>query len=438
MKKIILFVIAGLFAGSAFAQSTDKAKLNQYFDVLEANNKFMGSVQVSKDGKAIYARSNGWADTQDGKKTAADSKFRIGSISKTFTAALILKAAEEKKLSLDDKLDKYFPTIPNASKITIKNLLNHSSGIHNFTNDEAYMTYNTSPKTQAEMVDIIVKAGSDFEPGAKNQYSNSGYVLLGFIVEKAYKKPYKDVLTDKITKPLGLKNTYFGGKINTASNEVNSFDFNGKWNKSDETDMSIPGGAGAIVSTPADLSKFLEGLFAGKIISAASLEQMKTMTNKHGLGLFEFPYEQQKLYGHNGGIDGFQSMLVYAPESKITVAITSNGTTISPNDVGLTLLDWANNTPFDIPEYKTFAYTEQELDQYTGYYESKQIPLAITITRNGNILSIQVKGQPAFPLDSAEKGVFTSEGIGLELEFNPAEKSMVLKQRGATFTFTKQ
>jgi len=405
---------------------------------VEANNKFMGSVQLSKHGKVVYERAVGYLDADAGKKTTTASKFRIGSITKTFTASLIFKAIEEKKLSLDDKLEKFFPTVPNASKITIANLLGHTSGIHNFTNDASYRTWDTTPKTQAEMLDIIVKAGSDFEPGTSADYSNSAFVLLGYILEKTYKKPYKDILAEKITKPLGLKNTYYGGRIDNANNEVNSYSFEGRWVKHSETDMSIPGGAGAIVSNPSDLTKFFEALFAGKVLSRASLEKMKTINNGFGMGLFTFPFDGQTSYGHTGGIDGFVSMAGYFPESKVTVAMVSNGVNMNSNDVGLAMLNWVNNQPFEVPDFTSHTYTDAELDAYTGLYESKDIPLPITITREGGKLMAQAQGQQVIPLDAGKKDVFTFNMAGIVMEFKPAEKIMVLRQGGGTFTFSRK
>ncbi len=437
MKKLILQLCCGFIAATAFSQTSDKARLDQYFDALEANNKYMGSVQLSKDGKTVYARSIGYADAAAGTKINEASKFRIGSISKTFTASMIFKAIDEKKLSLDEKLAKFFPAVPNASKITIGNLLGHSSGLHNFTNDEAYASYMETPKTQAEMVAIIVKGGTDFEPGTSASYSNANYLLLGYILEKVYKKPYSEILAEKIVKPLGLKNTYYGSKINTARNEVNSYEFSGKWEKHPETDMSIPGGAGAVVSNSGDLSKFIEALFAGKVVSKESLDKMKTIYGGYGMGLFEFPFGAQKSYGHTGGIDAFSSMLCYFPEKKITVAMVSNGATINGNDVGLTLLSWVNNEPFEIPDFKEYAHTKEELAQYAGYYESKNIPLPITVTVQGSTLMAQAKGQPAFPLEGTDKGLFKFDGAGVVMEFTPSDKKMVLKQGGATYTFTK-
>ncbi len=437
-NKFVLTLACFLPMLTAFAQVPDKTKLDQYFAAIDTNNKFMGSVAVSQNGKTVYSKSIGFADVEKSIKSNENTKFRIGSISKTFTATLVLKAMEENKLKLTDKLDKYFPTVPNAAKISIDNLLNHHSGIHNFTNDPEYVSYMTEPKTEAEMVAIIAKAPSDFEPDSKGEYSNSNYVLLSYILEKVYKKPFKTIVDEKIIKPLGLKNTYYGGKTNSANNEAYSYSFNNKWTKEAETDMSIPMGAGAMLSTPADLSHFIEGLFAGKIITAASLEQMKTMKDNYGLGLFTFPLQTKKAYGHDGAIDGFTSSLIYIPEDKTSIAIVSNGSTeYTNNDVSKILLDWIYKQPFEVPSFKTVTYTTEELDKYTGNYTTTEIPIAIVITKQGTSLVAQATGQSSFPLSAGEQNVFKFSQAGIVLEFDPAKNLMILKQGGGVFTFTK-
>lgn len=434
-SKIFSLLFVSFIALPGITHAQDKSKLDAYFNALETNNKFSGSVSVSKDGKTIYSRSVGFADVQANKKLNETTKFRIGSISKTFTATLIFKAVEEKKLNLTDKLSTYFPTVPNASKITISNLLNHRSGIHNFTNDEDYVSWMTAPKTEAEMVAIIAKAKSEFEPDSKADYSNSSYVLLTYILEKAYKKPFKEILDQKIVKPLGLKNTSFGGKINTANNEAYSYENN---IKTPETDISIPLGAGGIISTPNDLSRFIEALLAGKIISANSIIQMKTIKDGYGMGLFEFPFGNEKSYGHTGGIDGFTSMLSYFPESKITFALTSNSPSFKNNDIAIACLSWVNNLDFEIPEFKTYNNSTEDLDKYLGNYASPGLPFKIVITKEGTTLSAQATGQSAFPLDATEKDKFAFDIAGILLEFKPEQSQMTLKQGGGSFVFTKE
>jgi D-alanyl-D-alanine carboxypeptidase len=155
IKKISFTILFGLFFGITFAQNLNTAKLDSLFQILETKDKFMGSIAVAENGKLLYTKSIGKDDIESNKKSTIATKYRIGSISKMFTSCLILKAVEENQLNINQTIDIYFPTIENAKKITIGNLLNHRSGIHNFTNDEAYLTYNTQPKSEKEMGEII-------------------------------------------------------------------------------------------------------------------------------------------------------------------------------------------------------------------------------------------------------------------------------------------
>ncbi len=422
----------------AITQNIDKVKLDAYFDQLEKHEKFMGSVALSRKGELIYSKTIGFADVENKIKANENSKYRIGSISKTFTTVLVMKAAEEKKLNLNQTIDKYFPEIKNADKITVSNLLYHRSGIHSFTDDQDYLKWNTQPKTEKEMLEIIVKGGSDFEPDSKSAYSNSNFVLLTFIVEKSFGKTYKDLIDKYIVKPVRLKNTGFGGKTDTANNECKSYSYTDSWKLEPETDMSIPLGAGGIVSTPVDLIKFSDALFNGKLVSNESLEQMKTINGQFGMGLIKIPFYDKTGFGHTGGIDGFSSVFSHFADEDISYAMISNGTNFNNNNISLAVLSAVYNKPFDIPEFKVYQITPDELDQYTGVYSSTQIPLKITITKSSANLVAQATGQSAFPLESTAKDKFKFEQAGIVMEFNPTEKTMILKQGGGQFLFKKE
>lgn len=442
MKKLILLIfMIGLVVQKGFTQTFDKMKLDNYFVALEANNKFMGSVAISKNGTIIYTKQIGYADIEGKIKPNTDTKYRIGSISKTFTTVLVFKAIEEGKLKLTDQIDKYFPTVKNANKITVSDLLYHRSGIHNFTANEDYLKWNTEKKTEPEMIEIISKGGSDFEPDTKSEYSNSNFVLLSYLLARVYKKDYAVLLNERIVKPLGLKHTYYGKKTDLKDNECTSYSFKGSWTKEAETDMSIPMGAGAVVSTPSDLTKFADALFNGKLLPPGDLEQMETIKGTFGMGLLKVPFNELFGYGHTGGIDGFTSVMYHFAQDNVSIAMTSNGTNFDNNQIAIALLSAAYNKPYEVPTFKTFKtfeVTSEELDRYLGVYASIQIPLKITITKNDKTLVAQASGQPSFALEAMEKDKFKFDLAHVVLEFNPAGKTMVLKQGGGVFNFSKE
>jgi CubicO group peptidase (beta-lactamase class C family) len=423
---------------TTLAQDFDKAKLDKYFDALGANNKFMGSVAVSRNGSLIYSRSTGYANFENKIKADENSRYRIGSISKTFTSVLVMKAVEQKKLALNQTIEKYFPSIKNAGKITIENLLYHRSGIHSFTSDSTYLSWNTTHKTEKEMIDIIARGGSDFEPDTKSEYSNSNFVLLTFVLEKTFKKPYADLLKRYIVQPLGLKNTGLGGKINTSKKDCKSYKYLETWVVEPETDISIPLGAGGIVSTPGDLVKFSDALFEGKLLKSESLEMMKTVKGQYGIGMFPIPFYDRAGYGHTGGIDGFSSVFSYFSDGKISFAMTCNGSNYNTNNISIAVLSAVFNRPYDIPEFSEYIVNPEDLDSYPGVYSSAQIPIKITVTRKNNTLIAQGSGQPSFPLEATDKHKFKFDQAGVEMEFNPANNTMILKQGGGQFEFKRE
>jgi len=434
----ILFLAFLPVCSFGYSQTFNKAKLDSVFDVLEAHGKFMGSIAISKNGNQIYTRTLGYADVERSKKPDTTTKYRIGSISKTFTATLILMAVDEGKIQLDDTLSKFLPEIENAKVITVTHLLQHQSGIFNFTDTPDYLMWNTQAKTKGEMLDILKKHSNIFEPGTKTSYSNSNYVLLAFILEDIFKKPFPLLLKEKITIPLNLQNTYVGGPIAVENNESNSYLFSGKWMKQNETNMSISIGAGSIVSTPSDLNTFIIALFNKKLVSAESLKKMTTIKNGMGLGIILFPFHKEKGYGHNGGIDGFTSFLGYLDNLKIAIALTSNGTTYNNNDILIYALNAVEGYPFKIPDFTEKDVNPEVLKTYTGIYSSEQLPLKITITENSGSLTAQATGQSSFPLTATSDTVFRFDGAGIVMEFVPKTKKMVLKQGGAVFNYVKE
>lgn len=442
MKKTLLttLLLIGFTLTTAHSEPFNKAKLDSLFDVLAAKNKAMGSIAISKNGNILYSRAIGYKQISDKEKQPSNTatKYRIGSITKMFTATMIFQLIDEEKIKLTTPIATYFPKLPNAGKITIGNLLNHRSGLHNFTNDEDYMTWMTSPKTHDEMVDIISKKPVDFEPNEKASYSNSNYVLLGYVIENITKQTYSKALQERITSKIGLSDTYVGGKINLTHNECFSYAILGDWELQPETDMSIPGGAGAIISTPTDLTKFIEALFTKKLMSEKSFSQMKTITDSYGMGIFSIPFNTRKAYGHNGGIDGFASILGYFPEDSVAISYISNGQAYPMNDILIGALSIYFDMDYSIPTFTVIAVKSEELDKYVGVYSSPQFPLKITIAKDGGKLTGQATGQPSFPLEATEKDKFEFQQAGIVIEFNTAKSELTLKQGGRNFVLKKE
>ncbi|MBN2522845.1 MAG: beta-lactamase family protein, partial [Bacteroidales bacterium] len=375
MKAIKIFLVIFLIYSSCSREhepvTFDKARMDSLFYLTVTNQKGMGSISIFEDGKEVYQNAFGYADFEDSIPATAKTKYRIGSISKSFTASIIMQLIEENKLTLETKLGDFFPEIPNANAITIEQLLRHRSGLYNFTNSEAYPNWMEEPKTEAELIEIFIENGTVFEPDEKMEYSNTNYVLLSYIAEKIENKRFSDILEDRITRPLKLNNTYYGGKISPDKNEALSYTHVNNWELATETDMSVPAGAGAIVSNPTDLNKFYNLLFDGEVVSDNSLEEMKKLVDNFGIGMFQMPFYDKRAFGHNGGIDGFRSNIAYFPDDNASIACTFNGLAMSMNDILIGALSIYFGKEYSLPEFKpALILKSEELDIYPGVYSS--------------------------------------------------------------------
>jgi len=440
LKRYVMCILAaGLFCQFSFAQQVQTNKLDSLFQILEENNKFMGSVSVFIDGQERYAKTVGYVDIETKKKADKNSKYDMGSISKTLTAVMIFRAIEDGRLTLEQTLDKFFTTIPNADKITIAHLLQHYSGIHNFTQDLNFLNWRTEPKSRDELLSIIEKGGSDFEPGTQFAYSNSNYVILSYILEDIYKQNFATILEKEIIQPLGLQHTGFGNKIDVDKNYCYSYVYLDKWRVESQTHPLNLQGAGGITSNPYDLNLFTEALFNGKLIKESNLKQMMDVKNDIiGMGLFRFPFYDISGYGHTGGIDGFHSTFIYFPKKKTSFTIVANGLNYVENDISIAVLSGVSDMSFDLPDFTTINLTSADLDKYLGVYSTSQLPIKITITKNEDTLVAQGTGQPSFNLEATAKDKFKFELGGIVIEFKPEENSMILKQGGAVFVMKKE
>jgi CubicO group peptidase (beta-lactamase class C family) len=442
IKSLFATLLTLALFTAGYAQTLDKAKLDQFFDRLAEKNKAMGSLTIAKDGAVLYTRAIGYSQINgtEKKPLTAANRFRIGSITKMFTATMILQLVEEGKLKLTDTLDKFFPQVPNAKKITIVQILAHRSGIPNVRRDrDSQRNVSTIPITKDEMLALIVKGKPDFEPDAKHSYSNSGYFLLGLILEKLTGKPYGEALEERITSKIGLKDTYTAtGNIDVNKNEsLTYFNLGGDWKQVPETHPSILFGAGSIISTPNDLAKFIQALFDGKIVSKESLDQMKTIRDGDGLGMEPFAFAGKTFYGHTGGGDNYGAWLAYLPEEKLAVAYTTNAKVYPVVNIVRGVVDIYYNKPFTIPALESIAVSPEVLDKYVGVYSSPEAPVKFTITRDGSTLYFQPPGQSAAPLEATAQDKFQIEGA-VVIEFDAAKNQMTIKRRGGERIFTKE
>jgi D-alanyl-D-alanine carboxypeptidase len=426
-----------------YAQVSFQVKLDQFFDRLAEKNKAMGTLVISKDGNVLYTRSIGYGQISETikKPLTATSRYRIASVSKMYTAAMIFQLVERGKLKLTDTLGKFFPQIANADKITIAQILAHRSGIYDALLDPNMRPQSkTEPITKDELVDIISKGKSDFEPGTKHAYSNSGYALLGLIIEKLSGKSYAEALKDMIISKIKLNDTYVAtGNINVNKNESLTYRYIGGWKQEAETHPSILFGGGSIISTPKDMAAFIHALFELKLISKEHLTIMKTIRDDDGSGMEPFLFAGKTFYGHTGGGDNYGAWLAYLPEEKLAVAYTSNAKVYPVADIMKGIIDIYYSRPFEIPAFESIEVSTAVLDKYVGVYGISGAPVKFTVTRNGATLYIQPPGQSAAPLEATAQDKFKIEGTnGVSFEFDLTKSQMTIKRNNGERVFTKE
>lgn len=438
-KQLLLLVISFLFFGWISAQEKPMADLDLFFDQLEAHNQFMGSVQLFKNDSVLYERSMGYSNLKKVRKATINTHYAIGSITKTYTASLVLMAIEESKMDLDTSLDNFFPEIYNAESISIRNLLQHRSGIPNVTSEMDYLEWNTQEQSREDMLNRLEKYTSQFEPDSHFSYSNSNYILLTYILEDLYKIDYASILQEKITQPLGLEDTYVSNTPNTDMDVAESYLYQNEWKVQPKTHYSVPLGAGNIFSTVSDLNQFAQALFSGNLLSPTSMQEMLSIKDGFGLGVITFPFYDIVGYGHSGGVDGFQSFFGYLPYEQIGYSILGNGVRFPINDIGVALLRAATGKKdIVIPSFEACQLSDEEQEQYIGVYSSKEIPIKITVRKSDDGLSVQATGQPSLELDCEQEAhTFTYKMAGLKMVFIPEENAFRLLQGGGDFLFTK-
>jgi CubicO group peptidase (beta-lactamase class C family) len=431
------------FFAAGQAQTLDKARLDQFFDRLAEKNKAMGSLTIARDGNVLYTRAIGYSQISgaERKPLTAANRFRIGSITKMFTATMILQLVEEGKLKLTDTLDTFFPQVPNAPKITIAQILAHRSGIPNVRREQnARGNISTLPMTKDEHLALIVKRTPDFEPDTKQSYSNSGYFLLGLILEKVTGKSYAEALEERIASKIGLNDTDLAtGNIDVNKNEALTYvHFGGDWKPVSETHPTMLFSAGAIVSTPGDMARFIHALFEGKLVSKNTLDHMRTMRDGEGFGMVTFTFAGRTFYGHTVGADNYGAWLAYEPEEKLAVAYTTNAKIYPVGNIVSGVVDIYYHRPFQIPALESIVVNPDVLDRYVGVYSIPGAPAKARVTRDGSTLFFQPPGESsAVPLEATAEDKFQLEGVAV-FTFDAAKNQMTVKRRGGERVFTKE
>jgi CubicO group peptidase (beta-lactamase class C family) len=360
---VATMVVAGTFQDS-LSSGTSKA-IDSYFNDQIAHKASPSiSVAIVDRGKVVYAKGFGYADLERDVLASPESVYRIGSITKQFTATMIMQLIKEGKLSLDQPFRPILPELPEAwSKVTIRQLLNHTSGIKAYT--EVSGLFNDGalkPTTPAGILKTVEKAPLDFPPGTSWHYNNSGYEVLGMLIEKLDGRKYEASLHARILDPLGMSHTYFTSERTLVKNRAQGYDpHEGSWQHAAYLNMDWPYAAGSIESTTLDLAKWDAALYGEKILGQSDLKQMWTptvlpsgKTEPYGFG-----WQLDKLNGvdivqHGGGIHGFITFIRRAPEKALTVIVLTNSGSSNPGAMATDVMGIVNAT-LKVAEVKTIS-----------------------------------------------------------------------------------
>lgn len=415
---------AGLVRAAAPAPDS-RARLDSLFTILDASQRMMGSVTVRKGNRVFYQRSIGYRDSTASGWIPSDSltEFRIGSVTKPFTAVMIYQLVDEKRLRLDTKLSKFLPQLASADSVTIKDLLGHTSGMPDYTQG-------MDPMVKLDRDALLKRIASrplQFSPGTKRRYSNSNYLLLGYVIESVTKSNYDVQLEKRIVDRAGLERTHFGGAVTPARNESRAYFFNGgRWELQPDHVIENAGGAGGIVSTSSDMSLFLAALFQGRLISKASLAEMThgfddgTRVNGKGIGPFSIKGTSKTGFSHDGGIGAHSALVGYVPEDSLSLALTVNGHNYPINRVFSLVWNILYGTDMPLPSFTPAALTSATATSLVGAYASDAYGLKITIRRAGDGMEGQTEGEAPFPLTYIGKNRFVFERDGILVEFADA------------------
>ncbi len=458
MKKLTLLILLVLVLEYSFGQNPQMDTLDSLFTALHNKNSFNGNVLIADKGKVIFEKSYGLASEETKQKLTLSTKFELASVSKQFTAMGIVLLEKQGKLNYDDEIAKYIPELSFYEGITIINLLNHTGGLSDYMELFEDKWDKTKFATNQDIVNEFAEHKPEirFKPNEKFEYSNTGYALLGLIIEKVSKKPFEQFLKDNIFIPLKMENTFIyrsrfkpqkienyalGYVADSLGNKVLTDSF-GKEFYTFYLDGII--GDGMVNSTVGDLLKWDRALYADTFIdkkdkelifSSAKTEDGK-MTN-YGFGWFVRENDKYgKIANHSGGWAGYVTFIERHLTNDKTIILLQNNslrtTNIPIKEIRMVLYNEL------LVSEKTVRLNSEDLDKYLGVYSNENFPLKITVSKKENTLYTQATGQSEIPMDAYENDTFKFEHADIKLIFNVEEKTFEFNQGLMKLIFKKE
>jgi CubicO group peptidase (beta-lactamase class C family) len=414
-------------------------RMDEYLNRLQRMNRFSGSVLVARNGQAILSRGYGLANRERNEPNTQQTKFRIGSVTKQFTAAAILLLQERGRLGVNDSICRFVADCPQTwQPVTIHQLLTHTSGIPNFTAFPEYGQLMTAPRTVAEIINTFRSRPLDFAPGTRFSYSNSGYILLGHIIERASNQTYGEFLRANVFAPLEMRNTGYATNEAALTNRAVGYTRDGdNIVVAQPIDMTVPFAAGGIYSTVEDLLKWDQALYTDRLLSRASRDAMFSRPyafSDYGYGWVMANEGGRRTILHGGAIDGFQSFIARFPDERATVIVLSNNETTNDEQISRDLAGIMFGASVEMPrERRAIALAPEILNRYVGRYQLAP-NFIITVTNENNRLMAQATAQDKLELFAESETDFFYQAVDAQITFERDAQGlvtgMVLHQNG--------
>ena len=422
-----------LFLPAFLSAQTIADKADSLLSAYHKQDLFTGTVLIAQGNKIVFERSYGMADREKQTKINAQTQFRIGSITKPVTAMIILQLKDKGLLKLSDPLSKYIPGIPNGDSATIEHLLNHTSGIKSLTSTEKYRKEKLQIKTKEDVIDILKSEPAVFRVGTKWQYSNSNFILLGYIAEQVTGKSLS-TLINEFSSRIGMKQTGLDTDSRTAKNKALGYEAGAieDYQLVPDINIDIIAAAGGMYSTARDLYKLDRALYTNSILPDSTKSQMfATRKGNYGLGWETEKYNNKIELGHSGSIEGFKAQILRYPETGTCIIFLSNYFNTRGPQICEALKAIAFNEPYKLPEERNFVkLSEKDLSNYEGVYSFNGGMKMDLKASSGVLLSI-IKGQPVVGFKPLSEKDFYNKSNNSQMEFikdsNGVIKSFKLK-----------
>ncbi|PTL98750.1 MAG: serine hydrolase [Bacteroidetes bacterium] len=437
--NIAIFASLCLFSLETTQAQDMKSQIDDYLLSHSQPNAPGAAVLIAKDGKAIYKKAVGMANLELNVPLTTDNVFEIGSITKQFTAVSVLMLEEQGKLKVEDDITKYIPDYPtNGKTITIHHLLNHTSGIKSYTSMESFIKHARTDMTPTELIDVFKNEPMDFDPGEKFLYNNSGYIILGHIIEVVSGQSYAEFIQDHIFSKLDMKASYYGSMKDIIKNRAYGYQDRNGFVNADYLSLTLPYAAGSIMSTVDDLLIWQNAISANKLIKRNSLEKAingSTLNNgekiPYGYGWIKGSVNGSDTNEHSGGIFGYVTNGIFLPKENMYVIALSNCDCSNVGLISTTIAAMAIGKPFPSTN-DAITLSEDKLKKWTGAYEFEDGAVRF-ITLDGNKLKSQREDSEIFDIYALtdDRFIFEDGVISYQFAMNKdGAKQVVMSNNG--------